>query len=73
MCVCVCVCLVISDSEMPWTIVHQVPQSMEFSGQEYWSGLFLLTVVHTSIEVNNFKDIPRPNSNPCMQRLPHTK
>ena len=38
-CVCVCVCLVISDSEMPWTIVHQVPQSMEFSGQEYWSGL----------------------------------
>ena len=22
-----------------WTIVHQAPQSMEFSRQEYWSGL----------------------------------
>ena len=24
---------------MPWTIVHQAPWSMEFSRQEYWSGL----------------------------------
>ena len=23
----------------PWTVVHQVPPSMEFSRQEYWSGL----------------------------------
>ena len=23
----------------PWTIAHQAPQSMEFSRQEYWSGL----------------------------------
>ena len=23
----------------PWTVAHQVPQSMEFSRQEYWSGL----------------------------------
>ena len=23
----------------PWTVTHQVPQSMEFSRQEYWSGL----------------------------------
>ena len=23
----------------PWTIAHQTPQSMEFSRQEYWSGL----------------------------------
>ena len=23
----------------PWTIVHQVPLSMGFSRQEYWSGL----------------------------------
>ena len=22
----------------PWTIVHQVPLSMEFSRQEYWTG-----------------------------------
>ena len=25
--------------ETPWTIAHQVPLSMGFSGQEYWSGL----------------------------------
>ena len=24
---------------IPWTIAHQAPQSMEFSRQEYWSGL----------------------------------
>ena len=23
----------------PWTVVYQAPQSMEFSRQEYWSGL----------------------------------
>ena len=23
----------------PWTVAHQTPLSMEFSGQEYWSGL----------------------------------
>ena len=23
----------------PWAIVHQAPLSMEFSKQEYWSGL----------------------------------
>ena len=28
-----------SDSVTPWTIVHQAPLSMEFSRQEYWSGL----------------------------------
>ena len=27
----------------PWTVAYQVPPSMEFSRQEYWSGLpFLL-------------------------------
>ena len=31
---------VISDSFVtPWTIACQVPLSMEFPGQEYWSGL----------------------------------
>ena len=25
--------------ETPWTVAHQTPQSMEFSKQEYWSGL----------------------------------
>ena len=24
---------------IPWTIAHQAPLSMEFSRQEYWSGL----------------------------------
>ena len=23
----------------PWTVVHQAPPSMEFSREEYWSGL----------------------------------
>ena len=23
----------------PWTVAHQAPLSMEFSKQEYWSGL----------------------------------
>ena len=23
----------------PWTVAHQAPQAMEFSRQEYWSGL----------------------------------
>ena len=28
-----------SDSATPWTVVCQAPLSMEFSRQEYWSGL----------------------------------
>ena len=24
---------------IPWTVAYQAPQSMEFSRQEYWSGL----------------------------------
>ena len=27
------------DSVTLWTVVHQAPLSMEFSRQEYWSGL----------------------------------
>ena len=31
---------VVSDSSLtPWTVAHQAPLSMEFSRQEYWSGL----------------------------------
>ena len=30
---------VMSDSATQWTVVHQAPLSMEFSRQEYWSGL----------------------------------
>ena len=28
-----------SDFSAPWTVAHQAPLSMEFSRQEYWSGL----------------------------------
>ena len=30
---------VMSDSLTPWTVAYQAPLSMEFSRQEYWSGL----------------------------------
>ena len=30
---------VMSDSATPWIVAYQSPQSMEFSRQEYWSGL----------------------------------
>ena len=33
------VCSVVANSAIPWTVVHQAPLSMEFSRQEYWSGL----------------------------------
>ena len=32
-------CLVVSDLGTPWTAARQAPLSMEFSRQEYWSGL----------------------------------
>ena len=34
---------VVSDSATPQTVTHQAPLSMEFSRQEYWSGLPLPT------------------------------
>ena len=38
---------VVSDSfATPWTVARQVPLSMEFSGQEYWSGLPFPTPGH---------------------------
>ena len=40
--VCVCVCLVAQSCPtlaIPWTVIHQVPLSMGFPRQEYWSGL----------------------------------
>ena len=42
MCVCVCVCVLFSQVRLfvtPWTVAHHVSLSMEFSRQEYWSGL----------------------------------
>ena len=41
--VCVCVSLsVVSDSATPWALAHQVPISMGFSRQAYWSSYSLL-------------------------------
>ena len=39
MCVCVCVLSHIQLLVTPWTVALQAPLSMEFSRQEYWSGL----------------------------------
>ena len=46
-CVCVCVCMcvcalscsVMTDPVVPWTVACQSPLPMEFSTQEYWSGV----------------------------------
>ena len=41
-CVCVCVCVCVSRSVVfaaLWTVAHLVTLSMEFSRQQYWSGL----------------------------------
>ena len=51
MCVCVCVCVctcvshsVVSDSVQPWSVALQAPPSLEFSRQEYCSGLPFLSL-----------------------------
>ena len=36
---CTCVLSCIQFFATPWTVAHQAPLSMEFSRQEYWSGL----------------------------------
>ena len=38
----------------PWTVAHQAPPSMEFSRQEYWSGLPFPSAV----------DLPNPGIEP---------
>ena len=38
-CACSVTHPVVSDSAIPWTVAHQSPLFMEFSRQEYWSGL----------------------------------
>ena len=37
--ICVCICSVTSNSATPWTVDHQASLAIEFSKQEYWSGL----------------------------------
>ena len=43
MCVCVCALSHVQFFATPWTAAHQAPLSMEFSRQDYWSGLPLPT------------------------------
>ena len=37
--VCMCPCELSCVFATPWTIAHHAPLSMEFSRQDYWSGL----------------------------------
>ena len=46
---------VVSDSETPWTVACQAPLLMEFSRQEYWSGVPFPTPV----------DLPDPGIEPA--------
>ena len=39
----------------PWTVDHWAPQSMEFSRQEYWSGLPFQLEVKSRFSVRNEK------------------
>ena len=48
-CVCVCVCARAQSCPIfrdPWTVALQAPLSIEFSRQEYWSGLPFPTLGH---------------------------
>ena len=45
----------------PWTVAHQAPLSMEFSKQEYWSGLLFPTP----------GALPDSRSDPWLLRLVH--
>ena len=59
---CVCGMLnhsVVSDSATSWTVDHQAPLSMEFSRQEYWSGLAFPTS----------GDLPDPGTEPMSPPL----
>ena len=47
-------CVCVSCSATPWTVAHQAPLSMEFSRQEYWSGL----------PFPSSGDLPRPGIEP---------
>ena len=41
-CVCVCVCSAVSNSEAPWTVVHQTPLSWNFPGKNTEVGYHFL-------------------------------
>ena len=47
-------------SEIPWTITHQCPLSMEFSRQESWSGLPFLTPGDLPDPETELESLPSP-------------
>ena len=63
-CVCVYVCVLVAQScclfVTSWTVAHQIPLSLEFSRQEYWSGLLFLSP----------GDLPEPGIEPGSPTLP---
>ena len=59
--VCTCAHSVMSDSATPWIIVHLAPMSMEYSRQEYWSGLPFPAP----------GDLPQPGIEPHLLHLLH--
>ena len=60
--VCVCVCMLshVQLFATPCTVAHQAPLSMEFSRQEYWSGLPFPTP----------RDLPDPGIKPLSPAFP---
>ena len=61
-CVCVCVCMLshVQLFATPCTVAHQAPLFMEFSRQEYWSGLPFPTP----------RDLPDPGIKPLSPAFP---
>ena len=58
--ICVLSCSAVSVSATTWTVAHQVSVSMEFSRQEYWSGLPL----------SSPGDLPDPGIEPAFLASP---
>ena len=51
---------VMSDSVTLWTVARQVPLSMRFPSQEYWSGLpFPPPLIEDTCKKINYKMVPR--------------
>ena len=42
-------------SATPWTVAHQAPPSMEFSRQEYWSGLPFPSPMHACMHAKSLQ------------------
>ena len=53
-------CSIVSNSATPWTVSHEAPLPMEFSRQEYWSGLPFSTP----------RDLPNPEIKPTSLTSP---